>query len=587
MSALTAVLAPEVPPPAGPCPPLPGDVVLGTCLPMIDDAEVRQAARMINTLPAVTQLQEAITKTLGRKRKLSVQTLFIGLLLTAVHGESTVLRRVYETLQLRISQDARTELGLPRRPRTRTASDAGYRALLRVFHAVIEVVNPSAWQVTRALVLRTEPRPRRKITRAEQQEAAETLLILVNDLLEQTWQQLPAEVRAQWNGDLGLDATPIPAYSRGRNKYSHHHSAEPDGGWYVREGDHRDRDSNPDPLAKPGAKKPSKHIFGFEASTAVPGSRHLTEFSLIPRLVLAVTLHKPGQEPGLNGFAILRDLHRRGHPAGLIGADRNYNNAEPTKLQLPSRALGYGWLFDYRDDQLGVRASNSGGAIQVEGSWYCPSMPEKLIKATILFRAKQIDEATWKARIHARTAYLLRPKGHSDTEGHQRHLCPASGTRGCTALCSLKTHPAGWKPAHPLPVVFPVSRPVKELPLVCDQDSITTAPTDGAKFAQDLQYGTDEQQAAYRSLRQAVEGQNSYIKDGSREGLADPTRRRVRGIAAQTLLSGFLLAANNLRAIRSWLARAVRDNDGVLKARKRRRRTSLLSEYNDPGTPIP
>src|SRR5512144_295802 len=122
-----------------------------------------------------------------------------------------------------------------------------------------------------------------------------------------------------------------------------------------------------------------------------------------------MTLHKPGHEPGLNAFVVLRDLHRRGHPAGLIGADRNYNNAEPHKLQLPARALGYGWLFDYRDDQLGIQTTSGNGALQVEGSWYCPSMPLKLIRATELYRAPARAPPPPPRRTPARSAQ--RPPG--------------------------------------------------------------------------------------------------------------------------------------------------------------------------------
>jgi hypothetical protein len=34
--------------------------------------------------------------------------------------------------------------------------------------------------------------------------------------------------------------------------------------------------------------------------------------------------------------------------------------------------------MDYRADQLGIQAS-TGGAILVEGTWYCPALPEPLI----------------------------------------------------------------------------------------------------------------------------------------------------------------------------------------------------------------
>jgi hypothetical protein len=41
--------------------------------------------------------------------------------------------------------------------------------------------------------------------------------------------------------------------------------------------------------------------------------------------------------------------------------------------------------MDYRIDQLGIQA-NTGGAILVEGTWYCPALPGPLITATTSLR---------------------------------------------------------------------------------------------------------------------------------------------------------------------------------------------------------
>ena len=46
--------------------------------------------------------------------------------------------------------------------------------------------------------------------------------------------------------------------------------------------------------------------------------------------------------------------------------------------------------MDYRDDQLGIQAS-TGGALLVEGTWYCPALPEPLITATTHLRGHAID----------------------------------------------------------------------------------------------------------------------------------------------------------------------------------------------------
>jgi hypothetical protein len=74
------------------------------------------------------------------------------------------------------------------------------------------------------------------------------------------------------------------------------------------------------------------------------------------------------------------------------------------------QALGYRPVYTYRSDQLGIQAS-AHGAIMVEGSWCCPSMPSPLINATKDLHADKIDPETWAKRITAREPYRLPRKG--------------------------------------------------------------------------------------------------------------------------------------------------------------------------------
>jgi hypothetical protein len=85
----------------------------------------------------------------------------------------------------------------------------------------------------------------------------------------------------------------------------------------------------------------------------------------------------------------------RGHKTGWLGYDRAYTQALPGRFHLPARALGYSPVMDYRDDQLGIQA-NTGGAILVEGTWYCPALPGPLITATAGLRGHAIGRSTLK-----------------------------------------------------------------------------------------------------------------------------------------------------------------------------------------------
>ena len=77
-----------------------------------------------------------------------------------------------------------------------------------------------------------------------------------------------------------------------------------------------------------------------------------------------------------------------------------------------------------------------------------------------------------------------------------------------------------------------------------------------------------------------IEGLNGYAKDTAHQALAQPGRRRVRGIAAQSLFTALLLTAANIRKIRAWRARTT---SGTTTARRERRRRASLSDYLPDG----
>jgi hypothetical protein len=71
--------------------------------------------------------------------------------------------------------------------------------------------------------------------------ARDRLETLVNALLEASVSVLTQDERAASGGCTGLDATPVPLFSRGPSTRAGLCASDPDGGWYVREGDHRER----------------------------------------------------------------------------------------------------------------------------------------------------------------------------------------------------------------------------------------------------------------------------------------------------------------------------------------------------------
>lgn len=156
-------------------------------------------------------------------------------------------------------------------------------------------------------------------------------------------------------------------------------------------------------------------MWGYEASLVVTGSDNPDT---------AAPLHKPGRDPGQNAVRAIRSINRRGHPANWLAGDRAYTNAKPENFQLPDRALGYRPVLGYKIDQLGIQDSY-GGMLLVDET-YCPSIPTKLINATIDARNGDIDETTHRARLEERWRYRILPKASPDAEGHVRLRCPAA-----------------------------------------------------------------------------------------------------------------------------------------------------------------
>ena len=68
---------------------------------------------------------------------------------------------------------------------------------------------------------------------------------------------------------------------------------------------------------------------------------------------------------------------------------------------------------------------------------------------------------------------------------------------------------------------------------------------------------------------------NGYIKDPAHEALDDPGRRRIHGVAAQSLSVALLVVAANLRKIRSFLAARALESSSKPRRPRRRRATPV------------
>ena len=210
--------------------------------------------------------------------------------------------------------------------------------------------------------------------------------------------------RATADGCTGLDATPVPLFSRGPSKRTGLSASDPDGGWYVREGDYRERE---DDKGRPLRKNPPGAAKATIATTArLPGA---PPASPDPAIGLAVT--RPGEDPGGTGARVLASIAARGHKTGWLGDHRAATPGPPRPVPPARRALGCKPVMDYRADQPGLQETPAEPS-SWRGTWSCPAPPGPLITATTSLRGHAITRDLYYQQITARRPGQVEREAH-------------------------------------------------------------------------------------------------------------------------------------------------------------------------------
>ncbi len=532
----------------------------------ISDRTVAFAAELIDRSGKAPVIEAALAHRTGRPRPLPVRAVLAALACLALEDRPLFLTEATRLLFCQLSPASRRLLKVTGTVATQRAFLAACRRVRYCFGAIRSVMDPSALPKNRRLTGQDLKARAKPMTHAQAEAARGRLEAFINALIEASISVLTDDELAAYDGCTGLDATPVPLFSRGPSRRAGLCASDPDGGWYVREGDHREREDD--------RGKPLRKICWALEATIATMARPPGAPPAHPNLATGLALTRPGEDPGGTGARVLASLAARGHKTGWLGYDRAYTQALPERFCLPARALGYKPVMDYRADQLGIQA-NTGGAILVEGTWYCPALPGPLITATAGLRDHAITRDLYDQQIAARRPYQLKRKDGPDADGYQRLSCPATGHHP-RLMCPLRQ--ASLSPRDGRAKVL---QPPAEPPGICTQTAITIAPDTGARYRQDLPYGSPAWHRSYATLRNTIEGLNGLIKDPAHEALAQPARRRVRGIAAQSIFTALLLLAANIRKIRAW--RALTTNDKARITRRARRRRTSQRDYLPDG----
>ena len=219
-----------------------------------DHKIVAFAAELTGRSGQAPVIEAALAHRTGRPRPLPVRAVLTALLCLALDDRPLFLTDATRLLFCQLPAASRRLLGVPGVPGTATterAFKAAYRRVRYCFHAIASAADPSALPKNRRLTedqLRARTKP---VSPGQATAARDRLEALVNALLEASISVLSADERAASGGGTALDATPVPLFSRGPSKRTGLSASDPDGGWYVREGDHREReDDKGKPLRK-------------------------------------------------------------------------------------------------------------------------------------------------------------------------------------------------------------------------------------------------------------------------------------------------------------------------------------------------
>ncbi len=534
----------------------------------VDDDLALFSSELVARSGVAEHAEALLVRSTGRPRSVSVHAVLTALVCLAIEGRALLLTNVTDLLWRRFSDQVRSEIKTAGPPLDRRGFLARYRCVRYCFHLLVSTMDPSSLPKNRRLSEEELAERTREMSPAEELGARGRLEEAVNAFIEASLSAMTEAERAALSGAVGLDATCVPLFSRGPSASAGLCASDPDGGWYIRQGDHRD-------IEGPAGKGLTKIAFALEATICTAAPSEPGQASAAPNLALGVAFERPGIDPAGTGVRVLASVVGRGHLAGPLGADRAYSAARPERFHLPARSLGFTPVMDYRIDQLGVQAQ-SGGALLIEGAWHCPGTPALLISATKDWRAGTIDRETYEARIAARASYRLKRTEGPDRDGYERHRCPALGERA-RLDCPLRTDRTQARDGRPK--VFDVpAEPAK----VCTQTAVTIAPDVGARHRQDLAFGSEEWARVYATLRNTIEGLNGYVKDPAHEALGAPARRRIRGIAAQSLLCAILLTAGNARRLRAH-RQMVTSGGGPRSVERARRRRTALADFRPSG----
>lgn len=516
----------------------------------------------------------------GRPKKMTDLAVLTGFLLLAREKAPLYETALAQLLQHRLDEKSLARLGLKPYPKSVPIGNAENRWRGNVdytFKSILSLMDPYPYSRRRTLTFTQVKSVIANHDKFEEIRRKTRLDEFTNSFLHMTYMmQNRATRRAARTVDISIDQTAIsPINKRGwHDKYIDSNIAEEKetefgksrrgvvevfAGFYPEKSSTRP-DLKPGSTAKDSeqAAKQTKVDLAWlwTANIAVRVNPNPTTTAGFPQLIMGGTLSLPNIGVSEEAVKIMGQLVHNGHTPGMVDADQGYfANARPERLHDPTERLGFKPSTEYRKERLGVQGG-AAGAEQVEGHHYCPAMPDGLKEATLEYQSGAIDLETYRQRIQARVKYRLRAKEKPDHNGNVKMLCPAAG-KSPTVTCPLKELHSG---------AADIARPEIEeenLPehpdRVCTKTCVTIKRTDGLRYKQALEFGSEEWYAFHKHARNSIEGINSYLKDDGKEQIDSTKRRLVRGFAAAQFFLTILMVNFNIRTLATFVYDQVKE----------------------------
>ena len=173
------------------------------------------AAGLIDRSGKAPVIEAALAHRTGRPRPLPVRAVLTALLCLALDDRPLFLTDATRLLFCQLSDASRRLLGVPGTATTERAFLAAYRRVRYCSGAIRSVMDPSPLPKNRRLTQDDLKARARKMAPAQAEAARGRLEAFLNALTEASISVLTGEERAAYDGCTGLDATPVPLFSRG------------------------------------------------------------------------------------------------------------------------------------------------------------------------------------------------------------------------------------------------------------------------------------------------------------------------------------------------------------------------------------